>query len=558
MGISRRGALIGLLVLGFVSCAGSVSNEPPAPGASGAAGPISGAAGPAAGAAGPEGPAATARGSAGGSAPGHEGDADDDDDENLTSTSNPNSDSETDSDSAPDTEPQPDSDDAARIAVKSVCLEDKKFNIEHETMSEATSSNVEEEQAERLRELAALGMDELVKRQAKAAETLIEVRGGLAEAVTREDYAVAAGLKTKEGNLVAEVHELKEAHATASDLRKQRAREGMMANTTESVLPLATDMIKTTDKVWEEHIREVLISLEPSLHTVQMLVQHCLSLVAAVGIQAFSIRPPMSIYNHGVRTGLLKLQDTLTPIIMKVNPDSGYKYKLPQKNLLYGQLRVLVDQALQTQPGTSLTELMEKLQFPEEYVTAMSEFETVWRQMTFIVDLGFCWIPVGKGLTEVQYAEFYSFHEAIAGRPCEIEQDAYMAMTTTFDYQEEVLLNFQHLRQVVLLNVGRLNLRWQLHQAGYVCTISKTISGHDGAASKYDAWVTVAFGAAGNLLRSMLKTSEERLVDKSSSFLNYTQSVLTEHLTIVTKVGLKKFLEEEKLQADDYKVNDRR
>jgi hypothetical protein len=445
----------------------------------------------------------------------------------MDSDSDPDTDTDSDTpldpDSNPDTEPQPDSDDAARIAVKSVCLEDKKFNIEHETMSEATSSNVEEEQAERLRELAALGMDELVKRQAKAAETLIEVRGGLAEAVTREDYAVAAGLKTKEGNLVAEVHELKEAHATASDLRKQRAREGMMANTTESVLPLATDMIKTTDKVWEEHIREVLISLGPSLHTVQMLVQHCLSLVAAEGIQAFSIRPRMDIYDHGVRTGLLRSQD------------------MPQRwrGEVCDPFAKLARERRQTQSDTSLTKHVKNLHFSQEIITAVTEFETVWQRVTYIVDLGFCWIPVGKGLTEAQYTEFHSFHEAIAGRPCEIEQDLYMAMTTSFD--EEVLHSL-HLTRVLSTRVGRMQLRWQLNQAGYACAFDKTIGGST-------LWLTVAFGVAGDLLRSTQNTSEETLVDKSTSFLDYTQKVMINILPNNTQVGLKKFWEEEKLRA---------
>jgi hypothetical protein len=391
-------------------------------------------------------------------------------------------------------------------------------------MSEATTAgNADEEQAERLRELAALDITELSLRQAKAAETLIEVRGGLAEAVTREDYAVAAGLKTKEGILVAEVHELKEAHATASHLRKKRAREELKANTNASGLPLVTDMVATTDKVWEEHIREVLVSLEPLLDTARMIVQHCLTLVAAEGIQAFSIRPRMDIYDHGVRTGLLRSQD------------------MPQRwrGEVCDPFAKLARERRQTQSDTSLTKHVKNLHFSQEIITAVTEFETVWQRVTYIVDLGFCWIPVGKGLTEAQYTEFHSFHEAIAGRPCEIEQDLYMAMTTSFD--EEVLHSL-HLTRVLSTRVGRMQLRWQLNQAGYACAFDKTIGGST-------LWLTVAFGVAGDLLRSTQNTSEETLVDKSTSFLDYTQKVMINILPNNTQVGLKKFWEEEKLRA---------
>ena len=95
----------------------------------------------------------------------------------------------------------------------------------------------------------------------------------------------------------------------------------------------------------------------------------------------------------------------------------------------------------------------------------------------YVVDVGFCWIPVGRALrdgdgnlsdaesAESAYATWWSHHRSIAGFPAETELDSFVALADLFD--GDATHNAEDVDAVLTSELGRMLLRWKLHGLGY-------------------------------------------------------------------------------------------
>ena len=86
-----------------------------------------------------------------------------------------------------------------------------------------------ESQSERIKNLSLQDVDTLVERQRRIEVELKHLAEELKITVQDADYAKAAKIQAEEASLHAETHDIREARAIISRLKKQRAREAATA-----------------------------------------------------------------------------------------------------------------------------------------------------------------------------------------------------------------------------------------------------------------------------------------------------------------------------------------
>ena len=102
----------------------------------------------------------------------------------------------------------------------------------------------------------------------------------------------AAKIQAEEASLHAETHDIREARAIISRLKKQRAREAAGATQT---LPPASSLRQDSLAVWNARLKEVLTPLEPAVETTLVIIADALKLAAAEGMTVIHLRDPPDV-----------------------------------------------------------------------------------------------------------------------------------------------------------------------------------------------------------------------------------------------------------------------
>jgi hypothetical protein len=194
---------------------------------------------------------------------------------------------------------------------------------------------------------------------------------------------------------------------------------------------------------------------------------------------------------------------------------------------------------------------------------------TVDRVVEYTVDLGFCQVPVGRGIHEVPESELVQYHEysklpvaknqygqVPTNNPnsnpnsntnpkhtCSEEQ--LLSYVATFD--GNTLHAFADLRRVLQSDVGRLSLRWRLHTAGLrsraFTTVQRptTLEAWNGMDENQRLlpWLEVAYGRVGDAFDGPIQNykwgqdREYTQLGVAESFAAYVEAVVQSRHALV-------------------------
>lgn len=300
-----------------------------------------------------------------------------------------------------------------------------------------------ESQSARIKNLSLQDVDTLVERQRRIEVELKHLAEELKIAVKDADYARAGKIQAEEASLHAETHDIREARAMSARLKKQRAREAAGAAQT---LPPASSLRQDSLAVWNARLEEVLTPLEHAVDTTLVIIADALKLAAAEGMTIIRLRRAPDV------DAVLRDKSVFDP---EAAPSVG-------EHLLN------MHQAHHDDARAHDAYVKNQKKYLERVASALAKTQ-------FIVDLGFCWIPVGETLRDdADFEIFWSHHRAVAGFAAEAELDDYVALASNFD--GEAVHNAEDLDAVVGSDFARMNLRWRLHQAGYVSKAHAALS----------------------------------------------------------------------------------
>ena len=388
-----------------------------------------------------------------------------------------------------------------------------------------------ETQSERIKNLSLQDVDTLVERQRRIEVELKHLAEELKITVQDADYAKAAKIQAEEASLHAETHDIREARAMISRLKKQRAREAAGATQT---LPPASSLRQDSLAVWNARLKEVLTPLEPAVETTLVIIADALKLAAAEGMTVIHLRDPPDVDSI--------LKDLFDP---EAAPSLN-KHRLKMHHAHYND------------PSAHHA-------YVDNHEKYKERVKGILAKIQFMVDLDFCWIPVGETLCDdADFEIFWRHHGTIAGFAAEAELDDYVTLASNFD--GEAVHNSNDLVAVMSSDFATMNLRWRLDQAGYVSSggtlLKQTVEtfhrkNHarnkekkDGAEPsrfrssefralniwsipnpKAEVFFTVAYGEGGERLRATLKGTAN--VD---GFLhaNQTRRTFTEYVEYTT------------------------
>jgi hypothetical protein len=131
--------------------------------------------------------------------------------------------------------------------------------------------------------------------------------------------------------------------------------------------------------------------------------------------------------------------------------------------------------------------------YREAHEAYVAKVTRVFLKVQYFVDVGFCWVPVGKGLGvpaddaaadaewRDDFAILHAHHLAIAGFRAELERDAFVELCGAFD-GDGTHAFAEVSRAVAESEVARMLLRWRLRDAGYASRA------HSGVAELVKEW----------------------------------------------------------------------
>ena len=299
--------------------------------------------------------------------------------------------------------------------------------------------------SERIQKLSLEDADTLLERQRRCDAEAKSLSRSIDAAVKAADYAQAAQMQARQAELTAQMSDLKEARVLAVKLKKQRARE---ASGAAMGLPEASQMARESLATWNAQLAEACQPLNPQVDTVLILLADAFKVAASEGIGQVRIRrapdPDAILDNEPLWDPSLAANRAEHDVL-----SSAAHHDSKKAHQAY-------------------------LRAHEKYL------ERVRRALglvEYVVDVGFCWIPVGRALrdgdgnlsdaesAESAYATWWSHHRSIAGFPAETELDSFVALADLFD--GDATHNAEDVDAVLTSELGRMLLRWKLHGLGY-------------------------------------------------------------------------------------------
>ena len=386
-----------------------------------------------------------------------------------------------------------------------------------------------ETQSERIKNLSLQDVDTLVERQRRIEVELKHLAEELKITVQDADYAKAAKIQAEEASLHAETHDITRL-ARLSLASRSSARARLPARPDPPPrLPCAR-----TPSPFGTRVSRRCSPLEAAVETTLVIIADALKLAAAEGMTVIHLRDPPDVDSI--------LKDLFDP---EAAPSLN-KHRLKMHHAHYND------------PSAHHA-------YVDNHEKYKERVKGILAKIQFMVDLDFCWIPVGETLRDdADFEIFWRHHGTIAGFAAEAELDDYVTLASNFD--GEAVHNSNDLVAVMSSDFATMNLRWRLDQAGYVSSggtlLKQTVEtfhrkNHarnkekkDGAEPsrfrssefralniwsipnpKAEVFFTVAYGEGGERLRATLKGTAN--VD---GFLhaNQTRRTFTEYVEYTT------------------------
>jgi hypothetical protein len=290
-------------------------------------------------------------------------------------------------------------------------------------------------QQRRINELALQDVDSLAERQRQCAAELKALPDAIKEAAKAAEYKEAARLQERIDLLKTQAEELAAARAMSVRAKRRRAPAAL----------LPADAVKSqAASVFGERVAEVVEPLRPCVDATLAVLAEGLRIAASEGVSEVRIRRAPDV------DAAIRSKHVFDPAGANSRAEHEIRRAASHGDVAYREAH-------------------------EAYVAKVTR---VLLKVQYFVDVGFCWVPVGKGLGvpadgdaadaewKDDFAILHAHHDAVAGFKAEIERDAFCELCGAFD--GDGTHAFEHVsRAVTESEVARMLLRWRLRDAGY-------------------------------------------------------------------------------------------
>ena len=305
-------------------------------------------------------------------------------------------------------------------------------------------------QQKRINELALQDVDSLAEQQRQCAAELKALPDAIKEAAKAAEYKEAARLQERVDLLNRSATELAAARAMSVRAKRRRAPAAL----------LPADAVKSqAASVFGERVAEVTGPLRPCVDATLAVLAEGLRIAASEGVSEVRIRRAPDV------DAAIKSKHVFDPAAANSRAEHEIRRAASHGDVAYREAH-------------------------EAYVAKVTR---VFLKVQYFVDVGFCWVPVGKGLGvpaddaaadaewRDDFAILHAHHLAIAGFRAELERDAFVELCGAFD-GDGTHAFAEVSRAVAESEVARMLLRWRLRDAGYASRA------HSGVAELVKEW----------------------------------------------------------------------
>ena len=305
-------------------------------------------------------------------------------------------------------------------------------------------------QQKRINELALQDVDSLAEQQRQCAAELKALPDAIKEAAKAAEYKEAARLQERVDLLNRSATELAAARAMSVRAKRRRAHAAL----------LPADAVKSqAASVFGERVAEVTGPLRPCVDATLAVLAEGLRIAASEGVSEVRIRRAPDV------DAAIKSKHVFDPAAANSRAEHEIRRAASHGDVAYREAH-------------------------EAYVAKVTR---VFLKVQYFVDVGFCWVPVGKGLGvpaddaaadaewRDDFAILHAHHLAVAGFRAELERDAFVELCGAFD-GDGTHAFAEVSRAVAESEVARMLLRWRLRDAGYASRA------HSGVAELVKEW----------------------------------------------------------------------
>ena len=305
-------------------------------------------------------------------------------------------------------------------------------------------------QQKRINELALQDVDSLAEQQRQCAAELKALPDAIKEAAKAAEYKEAARLQERVDLLNRSATELAAARAMSVRAKRRRAPAAL----------LPADAVKSqAASAFGDRVAEVTEPLRPCVDTTLAVLAEGLRIAASEGLSEVRIRRAPDV------DAAIKSKHVFDPAAANSRAEHEIRRAASHGDVAYREAH-------------------------EAYVAKVTR---VFLKVQYFVDVGFCWVPVGKGLGvpaddaaadaewRDDFAILHAHHLAIAGFRAELERDAFVELCGAFD-GDGTHAFAEVSRAVAESEVARMLLRWRLRDAGYASRA------HSGVAELVKEW----------------------------------------------------------------------
>ena len=305
-------------------------------------------------------------------------------------------------------------------------------------------------QQKRINELALQDVDSLAEQQRQCAAELKALPDAIKEAAKAAEYKEAARLQERVDLLNRSATELAAARAMSVRAKRRRAPAAL----------LPADAVKSqAASVFGERVAEVTGPLRPCVDATLAVLAEGLRIAASEGVSEVRIRRAPDV------DAAIKSKHVFDPAAANSRAEHEIRRAASHGDVAYREAH-------------------------EAYVAKVTR---VFLKVQYFVDVGFCWVPVGKGLGvpaddaaadaewRDDFAILHAHHLAVAGFRAELERDAFVELCGAFD-GDGTHAFAEVSRAVAESEVARMLLRWRLRDAGYASRA------HSGVAELVKEW----------------------------------------------------------------------
>ena len=290
-------------------------------------------------------------------------------------------------------------------------------------------------QQARINQLALLDVDALAEEQRLGRNEMLRLPDLIKKAVEDAEYARAATLQQRIPYWKQRFEELAAARAMSVRLKRRKDPAALLD---------ATELTENAASVWSTRVQDVCVSLAAPVNTALAVIAEGLRLAASEGVYEIKIRRAPDV------TEVLKSKHVWDPDLS----NSRAEHEL-RRAASYGD-----------------TAYQEK---HEKHVHSVTR---TLGKVDYFVDVGFCWIPVGRGLgvpseTETHdatyrhdFATLHKHHKAFAGFAPEVTRDLFVEMAESFDGNSAHVFGDLDIC-LCTSEFGKALLRWNLNAKGY-------------------------------------------------------------------------------------------